>query len=244
VTLKGVEKLAAKGVRLKVQLVTLLKEHAETLLRAAALPFSLEQVRAQRHELHEQEKELRQIYRISVLAEQAKLKASLRENLLLVPILRSSLARYSIYTPVDGLMNQINFMSENAFVKKGEGVAELTPKAVELLVHAQIDPKDIPNIAKGDSVRMRLSTIDSNQFANLDGYVQRISAAVIKASKSDKRFYLTRISIKRHPSGAFHDRPRLRPGMKIDFNILSGKRTVLDYIAQPVARVQKRAFWD
>ena len=34
------------------------------------------------------------------------------------------------------------------------------------------------------------------------------------------------------------------PGMEIEFNILSGKRTVLDYLAQPVARVQKRAFRD
>ena len=49
--IKKVEKLVAKGVRSKVQLLILLKEHAETLSRAAALPFALEQVRAQRHEL-------------------------------------------------------------------------------------------------------------------------------------------------------------------------------------------------
>jgi hypothetical protein len=52
-------------------------------------------------------------------------------------------------------------MSENAFVKKGGVVAELTPKAVELMVHAHIDPKDISNIAKGDRVKLRLSTKDS-----------------------------------------------------------------------------------
>ncbi|MDA9854730.1 hypothetical protein N9C82_02610 [bacterium] len=61
----------AKGVRSKVQLLTLLKEHAETLSRAAVLPFALEQVRAQRHELQEQEKEMRQAKRISALTEQA-----------------------------------------------------------------------------------------------------------------------------------------------------------------------------
>jgi len=242
--LKKVEKLVAKGVRSKVQLLTLLKEHAETLSRAAALPFALEQVRAQRHELQEQEKEMRQAKRISALTEQAKLKASLSETLLLLPILQSSLARHSIYAPVGGVINQINFMSENALVKKGEVVAELIPKAVELMVHAQLDPKDLPNIAKGDKVKLRLTTKDSYQFANLDGYVQRISADVIKTSKSDKSFYFTRISIKRNSSGVVQDLPRLRPGMEIEFNILSGKRTVLDYLAQPVARVQKRAFRD
>ena len=242
--LKKVEKLVAKGVRSKVQLLTLLKEHAETLSRAAALPFALEQVRAQRHELQEQEKEMRQAKRISALTEQAKLKASLSETLLLLPILQSSLARHSIYAPVGGVINQINFMSENALVKKGEVVAELIPKAVELMVHAQLDPKDLPNITKGDRVKLRLTTKDSYQFANLDGYVQRISADVIKTSKSDKSFYFTRISIKRNSSGVVQDLPRLRPGMEIEFNILSGKRTVLDYLAQPVARVQKRAFRD
>jgi adhesin transport system membrane fusion protein len=224
--------------------LTLLKEHAETLSRAAALPFALEQVRAQRHELQEQEKEMRQAKRISALTEQAKLKASLSETLLLLPILQTSLARHSIYAPVGGVINQINFMSENALVKKGEVVAELIPKAVELMVHAQLDPKDLPNIAKGDKVKLRLTTKDSYQFANLDGYVQRISADVIKTSKSDKSFYFTRISIKRNSSGVVQDLPRLRPGMEIEFNILSGKRTVLDYLAQPVARVQKRAFRD
>ena len=172
------------------------------------------------------------------------MKASLRETQLLLPILQFSLARYSIYAPADGVMNQINFMSKNAFVKKGEVVAELVPNAVELMVHAQIDPKHIPNISKGDAVKMRLSTIDSNQFVNLDGYVQRISSDVIKASKSDKPFYLVGISIKRHSTGAAHDLSRLKSGMAMDFNILSGKRTVLDYIAQPIARVQKHAFRD
>ncbi len=52
--IKKVEKRVAKGLRSKVQLLTLLKEHAETLSRAAALPFALEQVRAQRHELQVQ----------------------------------------------------------------------------------------------------------------------------------------------------------------------------------------------
>ena len=113
-----------------------------------------------------------------------------------------------------------------------------------MMVHAQLDPKDLPNIAKGDKVKLRLTTKDSYQFANLDGYVQRISADVIKTSKSDKSFYFTRISIKRNSSGVVQDLPRLRPGMEIEFNILSGKRTVLDYIAQPVARVQKCAFRD
>ena len=242
--IKRVEKLVAKGVRPKVQLLTLLKEHGETLSRAVAMPFSLEQVRAQRQELLEQEKEMRQIHRISALTEQANLKASLRETQLLLPILQSALARYSIYAPANGIMNQINFMSKNAFVKKGEVVAELVPNAIELMVHAQIDPKHIPNISKGDAVKMRLSTIDSNQFANLDGYIQRISADVIKASKSDKLFYLVGISIKRHSTGAAHDLSRLKSGMAMDFNILSGKRTVLDYIAQPIARVQKHAFRD
>jgi hypothetical protein len=135
-------------------------------------------------------------------------------------------------------------MSENALVKKDEVVAELIPKAVELMAHAQLDLKDLINIAKGDRVKLRLFTKDSYQFANLDFYVQRICADVLKTSKSDKSFYFTRISIKRNSFGVVQDLPRLRPGMEIEFNILSGKKIALDYIAQPVALVQKRAFRD
>ena len=57
-------------------------------------------------------------------------------------------------------------------------------------------------------------------------------------------FYLVRLSIKRHSAEAINDLTRLKSGMAMDFNILSGKRTVLDYIAQPIARVQKHAFRD
>ena len=89
---------------------------------------------------------------------------------------------------------------------------------------------------------MRLSKIGSQQFANIDGYVQGISADVMEASTSDQLFYLVRISIKRHSDGAAHDLIRVKSGMAMDFNILSGKRTVPDYIAQSVAGVQKRAF--
>lgn len=85
------------------------------------------------------------------------MKASFSETLLLSPTLQSPLARYSICAPVDGVINQINFMSKNALVKKGEAVSELIPQAVELMVYAQINPKDISNIAKGDRVKMHLS---------------------------------------------------------------------------------------
>ena len=78
--LKKVEKLVAKGVRSKVQLLTLLKEHAETLSRAAALPFALEQVRAQRHELQEQEKEMRQAKRHFCINRASQIEGKLERN--------------------------------------------------------------------------------------------------------------------------------------------------------------------
>ena len=89
---------------------------------------------------------------------------------------------------------------------------------------------------------MRLSTIGSQQFANINGYVKGISADVMKASTSNKLFYLVRILIKGHSDGAAHDLNCLKSGMAMDFNIMSGKRAVPDYIAQSVAGVQKRAF--
>ena len=86
----------------------------------------------------------------------------------------------SIQSPTDGIINQINFRTENAYVRSGEVLLEIVPTGKSLVVDAEVDPKDIADIVLGDEVKISLTAYDPTRYGRMDGVVQKISADSIK----------------------------------------------------------------
>ena len=175
----------------------------------------------------------------SVVAEQSELRESL-------PILEERVSRTVIRAPLDGIINRLNFRTPGGFVNTGDIVLELVPTGEALIVEAQIMPQDISRISFGDLVRIRLSAYDSAKYGSVDGRVIRISPdAVVDERNNGASHYLVDVAIEGElileDTG---ESVIFMPGMTATVDVISGKRTVLEYIWQPVARVQELALRD
>lgn len=174
----------------------------------------------------------------SVVAEQSELVEAL-------PRLQERVSRTVIRAPMDGIINQLNFHTPGGFVNTGDVMLELVPTGQSLIVEAKIAPKDIGQIRMGDAARIRLSAYDSAKYGTVDGQVIRISPdAVVDNQNRSNSYYIADVSIDGELRLETGELITMIPGMTATVDVLSGKRTVLEYFWQPIARIQEIALRD
>lgn len=174
----------------------------------------------------------------TVVAEQSELAESL-------PRLEERVSRTVIRAPMQGIVNQLNFRTPGGFVNTGDVILELVPTGEALIIEAKIMPQDISRIRVDDAVRIRLSAYDSAKYGTVDGRVIRISPdAVVDEQNGGASHYLVDVAIEGELLLETGEAVTFIPGMTATVDVLSGKRTVLEYFWQPIARVQELALRD
>ena len=175
----------------------------------------------------------------TVVAEQSELAESL-------PRLEERVSRTVIRAPMEGIVSRLNFRTPGGFVNTGDVMLELVPTGEALIIEARIMPQDISRIRLDDAVRIRLSAYDSAKYGTVDGRVLRISPdAIVDERNQGASHYVVDVAIEGElvleETGIA---VTFIPGMTATVDVLSGKRTVLEYIWQPMAKVQELALRD
>ncbi len=149
--------------------------------------------------------------------------------------------RTSLKAPVRGIINKLNVTTIGAVVQPGKDIIEIVPLNDVLLIEAQIRPQDVAFIRKGQEASVKLSAYDYSIYGALKGEVDRISADTITDERSET-FY--RVIIRTKNSNLVKDGKNLPiiPGMVATVDILTGTKTVLNYLLKPVKRVRDEAF--
>ena len=228
------------------RLLELQRQREQALGERDRSSVGIEQARSRMVELETEVENARANYKLramdelnAVVAEQSELAASL-------PRLEERVSRTVIRAPMEGIVSRMNFRTPGGFVNTGDIILELVPTGEALIIEAKIMPKDISRIRVGDDVRIRLSAYDSAIYGSVDGSVLRISPdAVVDESIQGARHYLVDVAIEGElileETGVA---VTFIPGMTATVDVLSGKRTVLEYFWQPIAKVQELALRD
>lgn len=183
-------------------------------------------------------------YGLRAMEELNKVVADQSEFAKALPRLKERVSRTTIKAPMDGIINKINFRTPGGFVKTGDLVLELIPTGEALIIEAKIQLKDISRIRVDDEVRIRFTAYDSSKFGYVLGLVSQISAdAVIDKGSDMATHYLIKVVIE--DELIVDGLPvELLPGMTASVDVLSGKRTVFDYLWQPVSKTAELALRD
>ena len=121
---------------------------------------------------------------------------------------------------------------------------ELVPTGSALIVETKIDPKDIGEINLGQDVKISLTAYDPSRYGRIDGKVLSISADAISDPQNGQQYYLVDVNIESALFESDGSEVTVLPGMVASIDVLSGKRTILDYFWQPLAKAQSRALRD
>ncbi len=242
--IETVEPLVRSGLAAETRLISLQRDEEASKGQSDSAKSAQVRVKAGLEEIDEQLKAEKQSYLTSALTDLSSIEAEISELSARIPALENRVERTSVRSPVNGIVNQLNYVTEDAYVSTGDVLLEIVPTGSDLIVETKIDPKDIADIAIGHEVKISLTSYNPNKYGRLDGSVLGISADAISDPKTGLQYYLVDVSI---VGSLFEEDGKtlpILPGMVASIDVLSGKRSVLDYFWQPIANTKDKALRD
>ncbi|PWR23900.1 HlyD family type I secretion periplasmic adaptor subunit [Zavarzinia compransoris] len=238
-----IEPLVSRGLQPRVELV-----RADQRLTAATGERDLSRLAMERsaQAITETEREIESTgLQFKAEALEALTEVKRQRDLLerAMPAMEDRVERTEVRSPLGGIVNRVLVHTIGGVAQPGMPLVEVVPLDDTLLIEARIRPEDIAFLAPGLDARVKLTAYDFAVYGALPATVEHISADAVTDEKGE-RFYIAQVRTTR-PSlgrkGGTEELPIL-PGMVAQVDILTGKRSVLDYILTPIVRVRDTAF--
>jgi HlyD family secretion protein len=172
-----------------------------------------------------------------------KAQSELRELTPQLAAARETLARTQIRAPVTGAVVGLAVNTLGGVVGSGQRLMDIVPNRSDLVVDAQVAPKDVEGLSVGNAVKVRLSGLHGRGVPVLNGRLTELSADALSDEKRDRSYYAATVSVPpselRRLQGQGAD---LKPGMPAEITITLKKRTALQYLVDPLFQTFSGAF--
>jgi len=159
---------------------------------------------------------------------------------------RDRVRRAELRSPVNGVVNKLNVTTVGAVIPPGGDVMDIVPLDDTLLIESRIRPQDIAFIHPQQDAVVKLTAYDSSVFGSLRGKVERISADTIVNDKSERdekneKSYRVMIRTEKNHLGTEEQPLPILPGMVATVEVMTGRKSVLDYIIKPARMLRDEA---
>lgn len=169
-----------------------------------------------------------------------KLKAELLSLQALLRAGADKVTRTEVRSPVRGTVKRISITTLGGVIKPGESIMEIVPLDDTLVIEAHFSPADIAFLYPGQQAVVRLSAYDYAIYGSIKAKIEQISADTLQGPRGDY-YYLVKL---RTTESALHYKGQelpIMPGMLAQVDVLTGKKTVLSYLAKPLLRAKQDA---
>lgn len=202
----------------------------------AANQVEIIQLRRQENEIQAKLDSLRNQYVIDASADYAKARAELDQVVQVVGGRRDQLDRTTLYSPVRGIVKNLEVTTIGGVIQPGGSMMEIVPLEKQLLIETRLSPRDIAFIRPGQPATVKITAYDPSIYGSLPGTVDRISPDTLQDEvHRDQVYYRVYVRTNR---AALHGKNgkeyAIMPGMVATVEIKTGRKTVLQYLMKPI----------
>jgi len=140
-----------------------------------------------------------------------------------------------VRSSVTGTVKQLYFNTIGGVVMPGREIIEVVPLDDTLLMEVRIQPKDIAFLLPGQQALVKFSAYSFVVYGGLDGTVERVGADTIMDEDGNPYY---EINVRTGEPNFGEDKPII-PGMTVEVDILTGKKTILEYLMKPILRAKQ-----
>jgi HlyD family secretion protein len=229
----GKRELANKGHLPKPELLRVLRMEAELEGRLGQYQAAISEAQQQigEAELQLVANQTARDDQVATQLDQVQAELNAIEEKLLAS--KDVLNRTVVAAPVNGIIVNLKFKTESGVIQPGVPIMDIVPAEDRLLIDARISPMDIDVVRAGLKAQVQLSAISARSAPRIEGFVRSVSADRIVDEKTMQAFFLARIEVSREELDRVGTRIELVPGMPADVLIVTGERTMANYLLRP-----------
>jgi HlyD family secretion protein len=151
----------------------------------------------------------------------------------------------TLVAPIDGVVLEVARVTRGSVVREGQPLVTLVPSDSPIEAEVRIDNADVSNVKVGDPVRVKIDAFPFQRFGVLPGRVRTLSPDTPQDSTPQNPQvpgqYVARVEVLIHEAESAERFGRLVPGMTLTGEIITGERSILSYLTEPVVRLQDEA---
>jgi HlyD family secretion protein/epimerase transport system membrane fusion protein len=155
---------------------------------------------------------------------------------------RDVLDRTVITAPVAGIIVQKRFHTTGGVVGPGQPILDIVPENTQVLIEARVKPVDIDEVAAGQEARIHFLAFVQRRIPQIKGVVRWVSADSLVDENSGVSYYEARVEVPPEELAKLGEGIKITPGMPAEVLIVTGERTFLEYLVEPIFNSLRRSF--
>ncbi len=239
--LKMIKPMVQKGVKSKIEFYQLQRQANDIRERYNGVKLSIPRLESSVKEVENKLQEAKLSYQSDAKLKLNEAVAEFKSFNVTSTALHDQVKRTLVKAPMNGIVQKLFVHTVGGVVQPGANILEIVPSDTNLLVEVKIKPSDIAFIYFSQKAIVKFTAYDFAIYGGLTGEVVHISADTITDQKENV-FYTVRIKTDKNFLGNEKKPLKIIPGMTVSVDIITGKKTVLDYILKPILKTKQYTF--
>ena len=235
------EPLVAEGAMSRVELLRIQRTANDLQGELTSARLSIPRLKSSLDEAKNKLSELEIRFHTEALEELNLAKAELDRTTESVMALEDRVTRTRVLSPVKGTIKRLKVTTIGGVIQPGMDLVEIVPLEDQLLIEAEIRPADIAFLHPGQKAMVKLTAYDFSIYGGLEAELEHISADTITNEDDGENYYIIRLRTDNNYLEKNGEKLNIIAGMTADVDILTGKKSVLDYILKPILKARARA---
>ena len=154
--------------------------------------------------------------------------------------MQDRISRTEVRAPVKGTVKELLINTIDGVVRPGDQLLSIVPWEDKLLIEARIKPSDIGRLRVGQTATVKVSAYDFAIYGGMDAYLTFISPSTF-LTEQNEAYYLVRLETDSPYLDSENETMPLIAGMTVSVDVLTGKKTLLNYLLKPIIRAKANA---
>lgn len=146
-----------------------------------------------------------------------------------------------IRSPTEGVVVGLAVHTVGGVVQAGTNMMDIVPENENLRIDAQVPPDLIDKVQTGLDVDIRFPAFNQATTPRIPGIVKTVSADALYDQESKVTYYKAQVEVTAEGMGML-GKNQIKAGMPAEAFILTGERTMLNYLFKPMADRIRSAF--
>ena len=233
--------MVARGVRSKVDFLKLQREANDAKERYNSVRLSIPRLQSAIKEVQSTINETQLQFQSDAKLKLNEAVSELEGYRANSTALKDQVKRTLVRAPMKGIVQKLFIHTVGGVIQPGADILEIVPTDSTLLVEVKIKPADIAFIYFGQKAIVKFSAYDFAIYGGLEGEVVHISADTITDQKENV-FYKVKIKTNKNYLEREGKQLKIIPGMTVSVDIITGRKSVLDYILKPILKTKQYTF--